>query len=58
MNQMKILKKKTKRSYSIKLKDINTVIYNTTPDSNNHFYNYLCWIRARYNPENKMIFEQ
>ena len=34
------------------------MILATNQDPNNHFYNYLCYIKARFRPENKKIAEQ
>ena len=56
--ELRILKKKDKKSFRFQLKDLNHLILGTNQDPNNHFYNYLCYMKARYRPENKKIAEQ
>lgn len=57
-HELKFLKKKDKLSYHFKLKDLNTLIYTTNKDTSPHIYDYLCFIRARMFPQNKIIFDQ
>lgn len=55
-HELKILKRKNKLSYQFKLKDLNTLIYTTNRDKSQSIYNYLCFIRARMFPKNKLIY--
>lgn len=57
-HDLKILKIKNKRSYELKLKEINRYIYTTDKEANPHLFNYLCFLRARMIPKNAEIYEQ
>lgn len=50
-DKLKILKKKDKKSFQLKLKEVDSMLMdgNTIPDSN--YFNYLAFIRARLNPQ-------
>lgn len=52
-HELKILKKKNKKSFQLSLKDINTLIYTTDKKTNPSVYSYLCFLRARMLPHNK-----
>lgn len=57
-HELKILKKKNKRSYQLQLKDINKMIYLTDPSNSQHVHDYLCFLRARMGGKNREIYEQ
>ena len=57
-HELKILKKKNKKSYKLTLKDLNSTIYTMGNHHPTNAYNYLCYIRARLYPKNKEIYEQ
>lgn len=56
--ELKILKKKNKKSFNFTLKDLNKQIYIAEEEKNFALGNYLKWIRARELPQNKEIKEQ
>ena len=51
--ELKILKKKNKKSFNFTLKDLNKQIYIAEEEKNFALGNYLKWIRARELPQNK-----
>ena len=57
-HELKILKKKDKRSFKLELKDINEVIYAMSGSQATNAYKYMCYIRSRMYPSNKEICEQ
>lgn len=57
-HELKVLKKKNKKSYKLTLKDLNSTIYTMGSHHPTNAYNYLCYIRARLYPKNKEIYEQ
>ena len=56
--ELKILKRKQKKSFGFDLKTINREIYLAEESKNNHLCDYLKWIRARLKPENQKIYNQ
>lgn len=57
-HELKILKKKDKKSYKMSLRDINSTIYTMGQNHPTNAYNYLCFIRSRMYPKNREIYEQ
>ena len=57
-HNLKILKKKDKKSYKLSLKELNSVIYTMGNHHPTNTYNYLCFIRSRLYPKNREIYEQ
>jgi hypothetical protein len=55
---LKILKKKIKKSFNFSLKELNKQIYLAEEEKNVALGSYLKWIRARELPENQLIKEQ
>ncbi len=55
-HELKILKKKNKRSYQLRLKDINKMIYLTDPENSQQVHDYLCFLRARMVGKNMEIY--
>lgn len=53
--ELKILKKKKKKSFNFNLKELNKQIYLAEEEKNVALGSYLKWIRARELPENSLI---
>lgn len=57
-HNLKILKKKDKKSFKMGLKEINSLIYTMGEEQTSSAYDYLCFIRSRLYPKNKEIYDQ